>query len=259
MKHNWEKQIKDGIHNEISSVVFSEADENRILDAVHRQTMERSRIMTLSGKKIRIVLAAAMIAVGAVTAVSAGRITGLVSHTCKNEAILEADQLLPAAAKKLGQKPKIAGKFSDGLTFSEGYVTDVSAVDEAGNHVDSYPETIVHYQGSKDVTLNISKPLASLPREEKRYMLEETYQDIQLKGTIEQYLFLPPSQEPSEEDKKLEEEGRLMIGYGSETEERKSFKSVLWEEDGLRYHIFSFDDIGLEKLAGYAKEIISMK
>lgn len=259
MKHDWEKQIKDGILAEVSSVPFSETEENRILDAVHQEIGERSKIMKLSKKKMGIVLAAAMILVGTVTAAAAGKISYLKSGVSLNDVVTEAGQLLGQAEKKLGQKPKMAEALGDGLQFSDGHVTDVDAIDDEGNRVDSYPEVFVHYQGDQDVTLSVSRPLENLPRAEEEYTLEETYQDILLQGKVDQYLFLPPSQEPSEEDKKLEEEGRLMISYGSETEQRKAFKSIAWNEDGLHYLLFSFDEIGLEELAGYAKEIIDME
>lgn len=154
---------------------------------------------------------------------------------------------------------KVAEALGDGLQFSDGHVTDVDGIDEEGKRVDSYPEVYVHYQGDLDVTLSVSRPLENLPGTEAEYTLEETYQDILLQGKVDQYLFLPPSQEPSEEDRKLEEEGRLMISYGSETEQRKAFKSIAWNEDGLHYLLFSFDEIGLEELTGYAKEIIDME
>lgn len=259
MKHDWEKQIKDGILAEVSSVPFSETEENRVLDAVHQEIEERSKIMKLSKKKMGIVLAAAMIAVGTVTAVAAGRISHLRIETSLNDAVKEASQLLDQAEKKLGQKPKAAEALGNRLSFSYGHVTDVDAIDEEGNRVDSYPKVYVHYQGDQDVILSVSRPLENLPRAEEEYTLEETYQDILLQGKVDQYLFLPPSQEPSEENKKLEEEGRLMISYGSETEQRKAFKSIAWNEDGLHYLLFSFDEIGLEELAGYAKEIIDME
>ncbi|MDO5552088.1 MAG: hypothetical protein Q4F76_13010, partial [Lachnospiraceae bacterium] len=103
--------------------------------------------MKLSKKKMGIVLAAAMIAVGTVTAVAAGRISYLRSGVSMNDVVTEASQLLGQAEKKLGQKPKVAEALGDGLQFSEGYVTDVDGIDEEGNRVDSYPEVYVHYQG----------------------------------------------------------------------------------------------------------------
>lgn len=259
MKRDWEKQIKDEIVSEVSSVPFSKAEEDRILEAVHRRMAERSKIMKLSKKKISIVLAAAMILVGAATAMGAGRIAYLMSSTSRNDAIFSAEQLLPSAEKKLGQKPKLVAAFADGLKFGEGYVTDVNALDENNNRVDSYPEIYVYYQGDKDVTLSILKPLEGLSQAEGKALLKETYKDVLLQGSIDAYLFLPPTQEPSEADRKLEAEGKLMISYGSETEQRKSFKSVVWEEEGLKYHLFSFDEVELQDLVRYAKEIIDVQ
>lgn len=256
MKQDWERKIKAQIQEELASVSFSEDDENRILDAVHHQITGRSQIMKLSKKKMSIVLAAAMIIVGAVTVAGAGQIAYLSGGTNRNEAIFTAEQLMPQAEQKLGNKPKLVDAFADGLRFSEGYVTDVKAMDEGGNQVGSYPKVMAYYEGAQSVFLNISKPMEGVLGRDTGYDFEEAYQDILLQGAIDQYLFLPPDQEPSEADKKLEEEGKLMISYGSSEEERKTFKSVSWEENGLRYLLHSFDEIEMEKLVEYAKEII---
>ena len=80
-----------------------------------------------------------------------------------------------------------------------------------------------------------------------------------MNSSVMQYVFLPEGQEPSEEDKKLQEEGKLMISYGSDQEERKLFKSVNWSENGIDYTLFTFENVELNSMTAMAKEVIDMK
>lgn len=60
----------------------------------------------------------------------------------------------------------------------------------------------------------------------------------------------------NEEDLKLEEAGKLNISYGSSETERKSFKNVSWEKDGLKYLLFTFENKSLDDLINIAKAYI---
>ena len=71
------------------------------------------------------------------------------------------------------------------------------------------------------------------------------------------YLFLPPDAEPSAEDQKLEQEGKLYISYGTDEEVHEMYQMVSWEEDGLSYMLSTFSDAyGFEDLIQMAQEVI---
>lgn len=82
---------------------------------------------------------------------------------------------------------------------------------------------------------------------------EEWYEGICLTGREDDYLFLPPDQKPSEEDKSREEAGELYISYGAEKEERCVYKNMMWEKDGLSYTMVTSADKTLEEMAELAK------
>lgn len=256
VKGNQEELFKDEIQAKVTKVYFSREAEDRVLNNIHYQIHERRSIMKLSKKKMSIVLVAAMIVIGSATAIGAGKIAYTSSHTNRNEAIHSASQLVTEAEKKLGQTPKVPEQFSDGSSFQEGYVMEVDAWDDNGNRVGGYPEATVRYAGSKDVSLSVYKPLESSANSSKAPQATETYQDIIIKGNVDNYLFLPPDQQPSEADQQLEQAGKLMISYGSSQEERKAFKSVTWMEGGLKYHLYTFEDVELETIMKLAKEVI---
>ena len=64
---------------------------------------------------------------------------------------------------------------------------------------------------------------------------EEKYGGVVLQGQEDHYLFLHPDTKPDEEDLKLQEEGKLFIGYGSAEEQRKVFRSVSWTGNDREY------------------------
>ena len=52
---------------------------------------------------------------------------------------------------------------------------------------------------------------------------------------------MPPDYEPTEEDKKAMESGRLQIGYGSAEIETSQYSRVVWVKDGIRYELMGFN------------------
>ena len=290
MERDREERLEMEIRGQLSSVCFSEEQADRILEKVHQEMRarspyerapleeneqdpllfvgegtghegglmrERSKRMRHNKKRTGLVLAAALIVMGTVTAIAAGKVAYTSSSTSADERIDTMAELLPQAKASLGQGVKIPERYANGSAFKYGYLIDVEAFDDAHNAIGSFPEASVSYAGPGNVSLSISKPLE---RTEKkgRYDLTETYQDIQIQGKTDQYLFLPPDQEPSEADKKLEEEGKLMISYGSSEVERKAFHSVQWREGDLEYLLFTFEDVTLGDLAAMAKETIDL-
>lgn len=258
MNETWERSLKSSLKTELETVPFSEEEQNRLLAGIHKQLEGRSRSMRLIHKKGMIVLAAALLTVGTVTAIAAGKITGLVSFINKDEAITSVEELKQQAKGTLGDisVPEVlAGE----NTFKEGYLREVGAVDEQGNTIDSYPDVTIMYHGDKKISLSISKPLSGIPQEPAGTQKQEEYAGIMINGKEDNYLFLPPDAQPSEEDQKMEQEGRLYISYGSSEEERQVFKSVTWTMDGLSYHLFTFEEVELDAIMGAAKEVIDAR
>lgn len=68
--------------------------------------------------------------------------------------------------------------------------------------------------------------------------------------------FVPPDYTPTEEELKLQEEGKLNIGYGSDKVQEKVSVSVYWVQDGVIYSLFSFNDsLTAEEMFQMAKEV----
>ena len=70
---------------------------------------------------------------------------------------------------------------------------------------------------------------------------------------------MPVDYEKTEEDLKLESEGKLQIGYGADEISEDTMQSVSWYEDGISYSILNsnYNDVSKEDMIKMAKDIIN--
>lgn len=259
MSKGWDGHLREHIASELDRVEMTEMTKNHILSGIHVQIKERRYVMRNSKKKFIISAAAAILALGTISAIAAGRIVGLSSSTNPTEAIHSVVELKAKADKELGADINIAEALSDGSAFKEGYITEVSATDKDGNTVMTYPEVNIYYGAKREISMSIQKAVGGLPKEPIAAQMELDYQGIKIRAKEDQYLFLPPDATPSEKDLKLEEEGKLFISYGSSKEERQIFKNVSWTKDGVEYLLFTFGNKSIDEMIQMAKAYIDVK
>lgn len=236
---------------------ITEYRSRELLHSIHGQIRERRPYMKMMKSK-KMVLAAAVLAVlGTGTAMGAGKIAYLSSGHSVNQVDYQTAAEV-RKSEKLDGEIKVVEKFSDETVFQKAYSMDVSAWDENGVELGSYPEISVYY--SDGLVLSISDPMEGLSEGPEAVILSETYEEIPVEVKSIDYLFLPPDAEVSPEDAALEAEGKLMISYGSAEEQRTTYMGAVWEEDGLKYHLFTMDgDEDAEELFSKAKEIIDVE
>lgn len=258
MSREDERQLQKQFQKNMEQVHLDKVTQEKILTGIHRKLEKENRGMKQSKKRMICVTAAAVMLVGTMTAVAAGKIMGLRSSTSREEAIASTTEVENKAAEILGVPITVLEQLGENERFTDGYITEVEALDEHGSVAGTYPEVMINYGENSRITLSISKPLAELEQQEpdRQPDAEEAYGDIMLQGREDQYLFLPPDARPAESDVKLQEEGKLWISYGSEKEERKVFRSVSWKMDGCTYLLSAFDQISLEELMKLGKEWI---
>ena len=223
MNSSWEDKIKTQLAEEIHSVDFSKETQDRILNRVHGQIRKRRIRMKMDRKYTGVILAAALVVIGGITAIGAGKIAFTSGGHSLEEEVENLAELSEMAEEKLGGSVRIPENLAEGITFSSGIVNDVDAWDEEHQKVGSFLEAMVFYRdgNGKSYTLTISKPLEGI---QKSYtgIVTQTYQGMELSGKVDQYLFLPPDQKPSEEERQLEAEGKLFISYGSDEAEHET-------------------------------------
>lgn len=257
MNVGWENEVKKELVEEVNAVDFPEEIQGQILADVHQQIRKRRVKMRKNKKYTGVILAAALVVIGTVTAIGAGKIAFYSSNHSINDEIADFEELTAKAKKELGNDIHFPETLSEETVFSKGIVTAVDAMDEEGNAVATFPEMMAYYfdKEGKQITLTIEKPVDGAEKKTAAEQ-EEVYQGITIYGTADNYLFLPPDQRPSEEDVQLEAEGKLFISYGSSEVERETFTNVSWDENGLHYLIHTFEEVELSELMDMAKNVI---
>ncbi len=257
MARTSEDNLKRYIKTELDSITPHMDEERRLLE-IHKKLKKRSNFMKFRKNKLAAAFTAMVVitVLGTVTAVAAGKITGLVSGSDKN--VNSITELRELSKTQMKVSPKIPDNFTNGMAFVKGAITQVKGVDENNNQVITYTEAYAEYGENPQVTLASHVHQDEISEGDQPGQ-KEVYQGVELNSVETQYVFLPEGQEPSEEDKKLQEEGKLMISYGSDQEERKLFKSVIWSENGIDYLLFTYENVELNSLTAMAKEVIDTK
>lgn len=257
MSEKWESRIKQSIKEDIESIEFSQLDQNRIFTQIHNNKEIRRQNMRAGKKKFTVVFAAVLVAMGTITAIGAGKVTSLVSRTNIEDEIYSVEEFKAEAKKKMGADIKVPETLMGRNTYRAGSIISVEAMDEQGNKVGSFPNASAYYEGSDGISLSVTRTADRTAENESSGQVQQDYQGIILRGREDAYLFLPPDAQPSEADLQLQEEGKLMIGYGSDTEQRMVFKSVSWTDGELDYLLHSFSDVEMKELMEMAKEVIT--
>lgn len=143
--------------------------------------------------------------------------------------------------------------FANGFTFGSADIIDGQDIDEKGNVEDSFKEVNICYEKEdKEIDYFVEKG-------DKIYSEEESarVQSVEADGVTyyfgqDQYLFLPEGDEPTEEEKAAEAEGKLFISYGASQREEKLMTYLSWNADGQSYSL-SGSDLGMS-----AEELIEM-
>ena len=93
MRADWEEEIRQVITEAVSDAAFPEEDSRRMLDRIHSSVGERRRTMRLTKKQTGLAVAAALVVLGSITAVGAGRIASLSSSVSLNAAVASYEEL----------------------------------------------------------------------------------------------------------------------------------------------------------------------
>lgn len=254
--------IGETLAEEAGQMKVSPDMQYRIRRRIEEENKEEKRMKhRISGKVI--ILAAALCLLGTMGAIAAGRSAGLVSHTyANNPSYRSYGEMKEHVKEDMGFNVKTAETLAEGYEFSQAFVIDVQAQDEAGNTVGVFRELNAQYGGKKagNVSLSVSRPGTLVKEETKQPDAVGEYEGIELDYFCDKYKFLPPGSTVSEEDRLAEERGELHISYGSDKEEVSYFYTVSWREDGVRYSIMAMDQsFTSEEMFAMAAKVISEK
>ena len=247
-----EREIKEMLHQCADELHAPDSMQTRVKFALNNAPMKKHHLWSK-----RFVAVAAVAAIAVTGAFAAGGMGGIFSQSWSNQRMdLSSTQAHLADAGVALTLPDKIGEY----TFSYGSDVDTTAQNDMGE-TEKVSEVDATY--AKDgVELNFSahKSYSVFTEDEMENPVPATTTEVNgvtLTYRDAHYRFVPPDYEASDEEKQQEKNGELVISYGSDKVEDKTFQSVLWEQDGATYLISGFDTgLDAQTMIDMAAELI---
>lgn len=250
-----ERKLREALNRKSEEVPVDTLTGKRIRAKVY-EAIEEERNMKHRNWKRTAVVAAAICVLGSITAVALGKPAYFVGHSSRNEVVKDYEEAA-AMQKQYDAAVKAPERFSNGYEFKEAVPQYQSSEDTDGNTLETGTSMNFTYakDGAEDVVLfndRLSRT-GDTGKADETMVLED--------GTVLSFRknvnkFVPPDYTPTEEELKLSEEGKLNIGYGSDTIQEKTSVHVTWTQDDVHYGLFSFSDtMTAEEFLQMAKEV----
>ena len=180
---------------------------------------ERKEGISMKRKTLtKLLIAAAVVTVMAATVIAGGRMLMISAHSYHGDDYYE----LPTAAwakEKIGAEPKLIAEFSNGYTF------------------DHVTLDLTYRKADESVELSLSSvptPVSSDAEQIERDGITFHYDSYTHK-------IVPVDYKETEEDKAAAANGELVLGWGAETVEVYEFQALVWEQNGVQYHLYGHD------------------
>ena len=202
-------------------------------------------------RRIPFIAIAAAFLLGITALAAGGFVSGWFSGHAETYEELNARQY----ARKEGYEPIHIQSFSNGYSYSRGYVVTNQINDADLGEVDTFQSTTFEYQKG-GYQLLFTQERSEFPVN-KFGSLFETHSGIELWYYSYTNKFVPEGYEPSESDKAAEAEGKLILTYGPDEISMVTVSSLSWCKDGINYNLMQMDgELSAEELCVMAKEII---
>ena len=145
-----------------------------------------------------------------------------------------------------------------GYSFDGGNTVYVAGKDDAGNTLGKWDDLCAAYKNEDGdiVYINLSYNLSD---DEDRTPTEtRTLDGITVNFNYDEYLILPDEKEPLEASvlKRKENDDHFFVSYGGE-KETFFFSNASFIKDGVRYLIFTNDNVSADDLFDMAEELIA--
>lgn len=257
-RQKFDNLLQETLEEKSKPVFMSDAKRQEIHDVIWEQSRKEESVMRIGFKKKVMIMAVGMCAFGTIAALAAGKITHYYSSHSADEVAYEKISDLKNVESDTGFSVKAVEQFDSGYSFEKGYKVDVVAQDEAGNEVETFPEVTLYYLNGEERLVLTMQEDKDRGDEEKALPVCAEYKGIELCYKEDNYLFVPPSYEPSEEDRKAEAAGELYISYGSSEVERTVYHFMVWKDGGTRYLLMANGEKapGQEEMKKMAQQII---
>ncbi|MDY4923535.1 hypothetical protein, partial [Frisingicoccus sp.] len=249
------EQIQNAIYSDACSY-DPPADLKQRIDAqIAQQKKEVIFMKKMSVKKVAVV-AAALCALTATVCMAGGKIAGYVGGTRPGSQTSDFSDI-GKMENKLDVTVNAPEDFDNGYAFSDAHIADFDALDESNVKVKDESELNVTYEkNGKRLNYSVKKGATVLSDAEleRAEMMEQ--EGVTYYYLVDQYLFLPPNEEPTAEELAAQDAGSLNISYGSDERQEQNYYSLWWIKDGQTYTLAGFDvDLSAQEMVEMAAQI----
>lgn len=249
-----ERKIKEALSKKAEETCADTFAAQRIWMKVHHQLEEEEHMKRRNWKKTAIV-AAAICVLGSMTVLGLGKtvtVTGGSSPADMITSYAEAE----AKQNSLDSYAKMVEKFSNGYEFEYAVPVHSEGTDKDGNVTGK--ETTMHVtyvkEGAANVSLSTSRITMGELGEPDAVLALEDGTELHYSTLVNK--FVPVGYKMTEEEQKLMEAGKLNVAEGADEIEIKLSSSVIWEQDEITYHLFTFSqDMSADEMLQMAREV----
>ncbi len=231
---------------------------DRISDVVNNRISSASAERMLkpmkSKKKIALIAVAATLVMG-ITVFAA---SGIISQWFSSSSSIPDYNELPSVkqvTKDIGYEVELVEEFANGYKFDNGSIVDNALSDETGNVIEEFKAVSFRYEKDGDEVIFSQDKVSS--------EFETSGKVVSTVDGVDVYYYsytnkvVPSDYEMTDEDKKAEENGKLVFSYGSSEVEIIEVQSVSWKKDDMYYQLLQIDGkLSADDLVEMAKEIL---
>lgn len=261
MKTNKEyhQQLKTALLQQANKIEPSTGLFEKIKNDINKQergeTMNNKVISFKKGRRL-VVLAASFVLLASLTVLGVTNGKSWVGYTkLKYKAFPSQEKIL----KDVGFVPKYTETLPGGFEYAMGGTGESTLSDDAGSTLTQVKKVSLGYKRGNEknfVDLTITQIEEKFLDNNESQLVGEL-NGINLYYQEQDYKFVPPGYEFTEEDKRAQETGELEISVGSAKVEFSNIQSISWYEDGLQYMIMgSNHDFTVEEMIDMARTII---
>lgn len=163
------------------------------------------------------------------------------------------------AEEKAGFEIDAKDSFSNGYSFAGARVQEVKGLDKDDRVRLTYNEITqeLHNPSGERLLLTAYQYQESIPASNLPPQQTKKWGDTLVQYRVDHYKFVPPDYTQTEADKLWVQQPGNFLSYGSDTVQEEDVAFLIWEKDGICYHIMDHDaDEGADSLFSMAEELI---
>lgn len=259
MNKRSDEQIKLALLEATNEIEPSPVLFDKIKEDIHKkergETMEGKVSSSKKGRRL-VVLVASFVLLFSITVLGVTMGKSWISHSNHKYRTFPSQEKI---FNNVGFVPKYTESLPGGFEYVNGGFGESKLSDDTGNILTQTKDVTLGYKRKNERSfLNLS-----ITQVEEVFLDKE---ESQLVGDLnginfyyyqQDYKFVPPSYELTEEDKKKNEAGELEISYGTREINESNIQGLSWYEDGLEYMIMGNDfRFTVEEMIEMAKVII---